>query len=111
MIVNCARKYKKRRGCVSATPSLSVNLYAGDSPVEQPLHKVLRGLPPGRLHKHDELNRSDGRSDHGADAAQLKVTSPGDRLVHPVQMTVHKSNLLSNNGSSIKAGEKSAEID
>lgn len=84
-------KYKKRRGRVSTT-SLLADLYANSSSVEQSSHKVLCSLPPGGLHKHDELNRSDGRSDHSANAAQLKVTSPGDRLVHPVKMTVHKSN-------------------
>ena len=84
-------KYKKRRGC-ALTTSLLNDLYAGSSLLEQSPHKILRSDPPGRLHKHNELNRSDGRSDHSADAAQLKVTSPGDRLVHPVKTTVHKSN-------------------
>ena len=73
-------------------PPLSTDLYAGSLPLEQSSYKVLRSDPPGGLHKHDELNRSDSRSDHGADAAQLKVASPGDGLVHPVEMTVHKSN-------------------
>lgn len=74
---------------------LLTDLYAGSLPLEQSPYKVLRSDPPGGLHKHDELNRSDGRSDHGADAAQLKVTSPSDGLVHPVKMTVHKSNSFS----------------
>ena len=77
---------------MSPQPLCLAGLFVGSSPLEQSPYKVLRSDPPGGLHKHDELNRSDGRSDHGADAAQLKVASPGDGLVHPVEMTVQKSN-------------------
>lgn len=73
-------------------PLLLTDLYAGSLPLEQSPYKVLRSDPPGGLHKYDELNRSDGRSDQGADAAQCQESSPGDGLVHPVEMTVHKSN-------------------
>ena len=85
------RNIKEKRPCLHA-PSLSADLCASGLPVEQSPHEVLGGLPPGGLHKHDDLNRSNDRSDHGADAAQFEVTSPGDRLINPVKVTVHKSN-------------------
>lgn len=94
---------------MSPQPLCLAGLFVGSSPLEQSPYKVLRSDPPGGLHKHNELNRSDGRSDHSANAAQFEVTSPSDRLVHPVKMTVHKSKLLSNIGSSIKDMAISAE--